>query len=100
MLIVDFIFVIVCDLIITMLINMFSVAIIWIMFSLISSTISWSVDDGDPIVNTRYGQIRGRKESIIGYQNDLRVTSFIGIPYAAPPIGVRRFSVSPLINDN
>src|SRR3954452_9197123 len=41
-------------------------------------------DPTDPVVRTPYGDVRGR------YEGD-GIAVFRGIPYAAPPLGPRRF---------
>ncbi|XP_035279527.1 neuroligin-1-like isoform X4 [Anguilla anguilla] len=48
------------------------------------------VDDADPVVTTVYGKLRGFKKEL---HNEILgpVVQFLGVPYAAPPIGDRRF---------
>ena len=48
------------------------------------------VDDEDPVVTTIYGKLRGFKKEL---HNEILgpVVQFLGVPYAAPPIGDRRF---------
>ncbi|XP_015795289.1 acylcarnitine hydrolase [Tetranychus urticae] len=66
---------------------------LFIGISFVNVSYGWSIDDIDPVVSTRYGQIRGRRDTPVGnYPSDLRITSFIGIPYASPPVGIGRFS--------
>lgn len=43
-----------------------------------------------PIINTKYGQLRGFYRSVNGY--GLRVATYLGVPYATPPVGANRFS--------
>ncbi|MPC81359.1 Neuroligin-2 [Portunus trituberculatus] len=43
-----------------------------------------------PIINTKYGQLRGFYRSVDGY--GLRVATYLGVPYATPPVGANRFS--------
>ncbi|XP_072560415.1 neuroligin-1-like isoform X1 [Paramormyrops kingsleyae] len=48
------------------------------------------MDDVDPVVTTAYGKVRGFKKEL---GNDILgpVVQFLGVPYAAPPTGGRRF---------
>lgn len=48
------------------------------------------MDDVDPVVSTAYGKVRGFKKEL---GNDILgpVVQFLGVPYAAPPTGGRRF---------
>ncbi|KAM8776523.1 carboxylesterase 5A [Rhynchonycteris naso] len=43
-----------------------------------------------PVRNTRLGWVRGRQASVLG--SAMPVNVFLGIPYAAPPLGPRRFA--------
>lgn len=43
-----------------------------------------------PIVQTNYGQIRGRH---LVLSSGKEINAFLGIPYAKPPIGHLRFKV-------
>lgn len=43
-----------------------------------------------PIINTKYGQLRGFYRFVKGY--GLRVATYLGVPYATPPVGANRFS--------
>lgn len=47
-------------------------------------------DENDPVVITTYGKLRGIKKEL---NNEILgpVVQFLGIPYAAPPTGERRF---------
>lgn len=48
------------------------------------------LDELDPIVTTAYGKVRGFKKEL---NNEILgpVIQFLGVPYAAPPTGERRF---------
>lgn len=48
------------------------------------------VDEKYPVVNTNYGKLRGVKKDL---NNEILgpVVQYLGIPYATPPIGERRF---------
>ncbi|XP_059777998.1 neuroligin-1 isoform X5 [Balaenoptera ricei] len=52
--------------------------------------LSQKLDDGDPLVTTTFGKIRGIKKEL---NNEILgpVIQFLGIPYAAPPTGEHRF---------
>lgn len=51
---------------------------------------SQKLDDSDPMVTTAFGKVRGMKKEL---NNEILgpVIQFLGVPYAAPPIGERRF---------
>ncbi|XP_038599168.1 neuroligin-1 isoform X2 [Tachyglossus aculeatus] len=51
---------------------------------------SQKLDDVDPLVTTNFGKIRGMKKEL---NNEILgpVIQFLGIPYAAPPLGEHRF---------
>ncbi|XP_026710866.1 neuroligin-1 isoform X2 [Athene cunicularia] len=51
---------------------------------------SQKLDDTNPVVTTNFGKIRGIKKEL---NNEILgpVIQFLGVPYAAPPIGERRF---------
>lgn len=48
------------------------------------------LDENDPVVTTSYGKLRGVKKEL---NNEILgpVVQFLGVPYAAPPTGERRF---------
>lgn len=48
------------------------------------------LDENDPVVTTTYGKLRGIKKEL---NNEILgpVVQFLGVPYAAPPTGERRF---------
>lgn len=48
------------------------------------------LDENDPVVTTTYGKLRGVKKEL---NNEILgpVVQFLGVPYAAPPTGERRF---------
>lgn len=48
--------------------------------------------DNDRIIDTKNGQVRGRRETSL--RNKVNFYSFRGIPYAKPPLGDLRFKVS------
>ncbi|XP_006890400.1 PREDICTED: neuroligin-1 isoform X2 [Elephantulus edwardii] len=52
--------------------------------------LSQKLDDTDPLVTTNFGKIRGVKKEL---NNEILgpVIQFLGVPYAAPPTGERRF---------
>lgn len=41
-------------------------------------------------ISTKYGQLRGFYRPVAGY--GLRVATYLGVPYATPPVGANRFS--------
>ncbi|XP_066989678.1 neuroligin-4, X-linked-like [Macrobrachium rosenbergii] len=43
-----------------------------------------------PAISTKYGQLRGFYREVT--ENKLQVATYLGIPYATPPIGANRFS--------
>ncbi|MFT7810952.1 neuroligin-1 isoform X5 [Arapaima gigas] len=51
---------------------------------------SQKLDEMDPVVSTAYGRVRGFKKEL---NNEILgpVIQFLGVPYAAPPVGERRF---------
>ncbi|XP_013928603.1 PREDICTED: neuroligin-1 isoform X1 [Thamnophis sirtalis] len=51
---------------------------------------SQKLDDIDPVVTTNFGKLRGMKKEL---NNEILgpVIEFLGVPYAAPPIGEHRF---------
>ncbi|TRZ22994.1 hypothetical protein HGM15179_004033 [Zosterops borbonicus] len=51
---------------------------------------SQKLDDTNPVVTTNFGKIRGIKKEL---NNEILgpVIQFLGVPYAAPPTGDRRF---------
>ncbi|XP_043849115.1 neuroligin-1 isoform X3 [Dromiciops gliroides] len=55
-----------------------------------SAVSSQKLDDADPLVTTNFGKIRGIKKEL---NNEILgpVIQFLGVPYAAPPTGERRF---------
>ncbi|XP_041125854.1 neuroligin-1-like [Polyodon spathula] len=66
--------------------------ILWILgFTLQAVVISsQKLDDSDPMVTTTYGKVRGFKKEL-GNEILGPVIQFLGVPYAAPPTGERRF---------
>lgn len=46
--------------------------------------------ENGPIANTKYGMVEGKQ---LGLHNGNTVNSFLGIPYAAPPVGELRWQV-------
>ena len=48
------------------------------------------LDENDPVVTTTYGRLRGMKKEL---NNEILgpVVQFLGVPYASPPTGERRF---------
>lgn len=50
----------------------------------------WASSPPAPVVSTRYGKLRGLRAPLPGGVLD-PVEQFLGVPYAAPPTGERRF---------
>uniref|UniRef100_A0A1I7XNU0 Acetylcholinesterase n=1 Tax=Heterorhabditis bacteriophora TaxID=37862 RepID=A0A1I7XNU0_HETBA len=48
---------------------------------------------GDHLVHTKLGVIRGIEQKY----GDQRVSAFLGVPYARPPVGTRRFAIPEMI---
>ena len=47
-----------------------------------------------PIVMTEYGIVIGSTVTVIGLDKQTLVNSYLGIPFARPPVGDLRFEVS------
>jgi len=56
----------------------------------IASVTSWLDDADDPIVDTEYGRVRGFRYTVAEL-GGVSGSGFLGIPFAEPPIGRRRF---------
>lgn len=54
------------------------------------AVLAQKLDENDPVVTTANGKLRGMKKEL---NNEILgpVIQFLGVPYAAPPIGERRF---------
>ena len=63
----------------------------WLYFCLITSLIISAVSSLEytPVISTRYGQLRGIYQHVPGSG---RVATYLGIPYATPPMGPNRLS--------
>lgn len=53
------------------------------------SKVDASSIDYTPVISTRYGQLRGAYQDVRGAE---RVATYLGIPYATPPVAANRFS--------
>ncbi|XP_046906218.1 neuroligin-1-like [Hypomesus transpacificus] len=70
--------------------------LIWVLWSLslalqlLQPSAAQKLDESDPVVTTVYGKLRGIKKEL---NNEILgpVVQFLGVPYAAPPTGERRF---------
>uniref|UniRef100_A0A4X1U7K4 Carboxylic ester hydrolase n=1 Tax=Sus scrofa TaxID=9823 RepID=A0A4X1U7K4_PIG len=62
--------------------------LIWAVWVLAATTEESAMDA--PVRNTRLGWVRGKQATVLG--NDKPVNIFLGIPYAAPPVGPLRFA--------
>jgi hypothetical protein len=56
------------------------------------------IDYENPLAQTVFGQVRGRKYTFSSSGGVKNVAAFIGIPYARPPTGADRFAVSAIQN--
>ncbi|KAM7410627.1 hypothetical protein PAMA_001861 [Pampus argenteus] len=66
-------------------------SLIWLGILLSAAAVSaQKLDENDPVVTTTYGKLRGMKKEL---NNEILgpVVQFLGVPYAAPPTGERRF---------
>ncbi|KAF3835665.1 hypothetical protein F7725_028223, partial [Dissostichus mawsoni] len=54
------------------------------------TSLAEKLDENDPVVTTVYGRLRGVKKEL---NNEILgpVVQFLGVPYASPPTGERRF---------
>ncbi len=52
------------------------------------------IDYDNPIVDTLYGQVRGKPYIYSSSETARHAVAFIGVPYANPPTGINRFRVS------
>ena len=71
--------------------------LVWVLWSvglalqlLLQPSAAQKLDESDPVVTTVYGKLRGVKKEL---NNEILgpVVQFLGVPYAAPPTGERRF---------
>uniref|UniRef100_A0A3P8UYN9 Carboxylesterase type B domain-containing protein n=1 Tax=Cynoglossus semilaevis TaxID=244447 RepID=A0A3P8UYN9_CYNSE len=64
-------------------------SLIWLGLLLLQVS-AQKLDENDPVVTTTYGRLRGVKKEL---NNEILgpVVQFLGVPYAAPPTGERRF---------
>ncbi|XP_061029960.1 carboxylesterase 5A isoform X2 [Eubalaena glacialis] len=62
--------------------------LIWAVWVLAAATEGPAADA--PVRNTRLGWVRGKQATVLG--SDMPVNVFLGIPYAAPPVGLPRFA--------
>ncbi|XP_069053527.1 neuroligin-1 isoform X6 [Lepisosteus oculatus] len=66
--------------------------VLWVLGFTLQAVVASSqkLDDTDPVVTTNYGKVRGFKKEL---NNEILgpVIQFLGVPYAAPPTGERRF---------
>lgn len=68
--------------------------IIWVVLMLLQASLAATLgdkfDENDPVVTTTYGKLRGVKKEL---NNEILgpVVQFLGVPYAMPPTGERRF---------
>ncbi|CAB3408446.1 unnamed protein product [Caenorhabditis bovis] len=65
-----------------------------VLFQLVATVSSRSILRGEHVVHTPLGTIRGIGQSI----DDAKVSAFLGVPYAKPPIGSRRFRMAEMID--
>ncbi|XP_068213964.1 LOW QUALITY PROTEIN: fatty acyl-CoA hydrolase precursor, medium chain-like [Palaemon carinicauda] len=69
--------------------NVFSLTVL-INFSILSDLTSCEGPPKTPAISTKYGQLRGFYRQVT--DEKLQVATYLGIPYATPPIGANRFS--------
>lgn len=68
--------------------------VIWLVLMLLQASLAATLgdkfDENDPVVTTTYGKLRGIKKEL---NNEILgpVVQFLGVPYATPPTGERRF---------
>lgn len=68
--------------------------IIWVALMMLQASLAATLgdkfDENDPVVSTTYGKLRGIKKEL---NNEILgpVVQFLGVPYAMPPTGERRF---------
>lgn len=68
--------------------------ITWLVLMLLQASLAATLgdkfDENDPVVTTTYGKLRGIKKEL---NNEILgpVVQFLGVPYAMPPTGERRF---------
>ncbi|XP_068213760.1 neuroligin-2-like [Palaemon carinicauda] len=69
--------------------NVFSLTVL-INFSILCDLTSCQGPPKTPAISTKYGQLRGFYRQVT--DEKLQVATYLGIPYATPPIGANRFS--------
>ena len=60
-----------------------------VLFSLLINMTNGSSLEFTPVISTRYGQLRGMYQQVSGAG---RVATYLGIPYATPPVAANRLS--------
>ncbi|XP_068205395.1 neuroligin 4-like [Palaemon carinicauda] len=70
-------------------INVFSLTVL-INFSILCDLTSCEGPPKTPAISTKYGQLRGFYQQVT--DEKLQVATYLGIPYATPPIAANRFS--------
>ncbi|CAI4221132.1 unnamed protein product [Auanema sp. JU1783] len=74
-------------------ISIFSSIISFVLSRSIALNSNIAIDDHSHIIRTKLGIIHGIKQEFEGQ----RVNAFLGVPYAHPPIGTRRFALPEMI---
>ncbi|XP_068213660.1 LOW QUALITY PROTEIN: fatty acyl-CoA hydrolase precursor, medium chain-like [Palaemon carinicauda] len=69
--------------------NVFSLTLL-INFAILCDLTSCEGPSKTPTISTKYGQLRGFYRQVT--DDKLQVATYLGIPYATPPIGANRFS--------
>lgn len=63
---------------------------LWLCLSLAFCPGHMDTTQKTPVISTKYGQLRGIYQSVPGL--GMRVATYLGVPYATPPVGANRFS--------
>lgn len=71
----------------------------WVYLSLLCFVFSevMGEEGSPPVVNTKYGQLTGRQVRV--KESSQTVMAYLGVPFAEPPVGVRRFAAPQPLRD-